>query len=49
VTLASVAYIRELTLNRSHTYALCCATGHVYVEKLWEKCNAHGLHLDVMI
>jgi hypothetical protein len=49
VTLVSVAYIRGLNLNRSCTYALCCAAGHVYVENPWEKGNAHGLQLDVMI
>jgi hypothetical protein len=49
VTLVLVAYIRGLALNRSRTYALCCATGCVYVEKPWEKDNAHGLELDVMI
>jgi hypothetical protein len=49
VTLVSVTYIRGLTLNRSRTYALCCAAGRVYVEKPWEKGNAHGLQLDVMI
>jgi hypothetical protein len=26
-----------------------CAAGHVYVVKPWEKGNAHGLQLDVMV
>jgi hypothetical protein len=49
VTVVTVTYIRRLTLNRSRTYALCCAAGHVYVVKPWEKGNAHGLQLDVMV
>jgi hypothetical protein len=49
VTVVTVVYIRCLTLNRSCTYTLCCAAGHVYVVKPWEKGNAHELQLDVMI
>jgi hypothetical protein len=49
VTMVSVAYIRRMTLNRSRTYASCCATDYVYVVKPWEKGNAHELQLDVMV
>jgi hypothetical protein len=49
VTVVTVMYICRLTLNRSCTYARCCATGRVYVVKPWEKGNAHGLQLDVMV
>jgi hypothetical protein len=38
-----------LTLNRSRTHALSCASSRMYVEKPWEKGNAHGLEFDVMI
>jgi hypothetical protein len=38
-----------LTLNRSHTHALSCATGRVSIEKPREKGNAHGLEFDVMV
>jgi hypothetical protein len=40
---------RVLTLNRSRTHALSCATSHVYVVKPWGKDNAHGLEFDVMV
>jgi hypothetical protein len=49
VRVVTVMYIRRLTLNRSRTYALCCAAVHIYVVKPWEKGNAHELQLDVMI
>jgi hypothetical protein len=49
MTLVSVMYIRGMTLNSSRTYALCCVAGRIYVENPWEKSNAHGLQLDVMI
>jgi hypothetical protein len=49
VTVVIVAYIRRLTLNRSRTYVSCCVAGRVYVVKPWEKDNAHGLQLDVMV
>jgi hypothetical protein len=45
----SQSYIHWLTLNRSRTYALCCAVGCVYVIKPWEKGNAHELHLDEIV
>jgi hypothetical protein len=38
-----------LTLNRSRTHVLSCATGRVSVVKPWEKGNAHGLEFDVMV
>jgi hypothetical protein len=44
-----VVWICVLTLNRSHTHALCCAEGLIYVVKPWEKGNAHGLEFDVML
>jgi hypothetical protein len=43
------ACTQMLTLNRSHTHVLSCATCYVYVEKPWEKGNAHGLEFDVMV
>jgi hypothetical protein len=49
VIVVSVTYIYAMTLTRSRTHVLCCAAGHVYVEKPWEKGNAHWLHLDVMV
>jgi hypothetical protein len=49
MTVVSVAYIRGLTLNRSHTYMSCCAAGRVYVVKPWEKGYAQGLQLIVMV
>jgi hypothetical protein len=49
VTVVTVMCIHMLTLNRSRTHALCCAAGHVYVVKPWEKGNAHGLEFDVMV
>jgi hypothetical protein len=49
VTVVTVTCIRVLTLNRSHTHALYCASGCVYVVKPWEKENAHGLEFDVMV
>jgi hypothetical protein len=49
VTMVTVMYIPKLTLNRSCTYVSCCATDNIYVVKPWEKCNAHELHLDVMV
>jgi hypothetical protein len=49
VTVVIVACICMLTLNRSRTHVLCCEAGHVYVEKPWEKGNAHGLDFDVMV
>jgi hypothetical protein len=45
----TVACTHMLTLNRSRTHALSCAAGCVYVEKPWEKGNAHGLEFDVMV
>jgi hypothetical protein len=41
--------IRVLTLNRSRTHALCCATGRAYVVNPWGKGNAHGLECYVMV
>jgi hypothetical protein len=38
-----------LTLTRSHTHVLSCAAGHVYIEKPWDKDNAHGLEFNVMV
>jgi hypothetical protein len=49
VTVVTVAHIRMLTLNRSHTHVLCCVVGHTYVVKPWGKVNAHGLEFDVMV
>jgi hypothetical protein len=49
VTVVTVTYIRRLTLNRLRTYMSCCAADCVYVVKPWEKGNAHGLQLDVMV
>jgi hypothetical protein len=49
VTVVTVTCIRMMTLTRSHTHALYCAAGRVYVVKPWEKGNAHGLEFDVMV
>jgi hypothetical protein len=49
VTMVSVTYIHRMTLNRSHTYASNCAIDHIYVVKPWEKVNAHGLQLDMLV
>jgi hypothetical protein len=49
MTVVSVAYIRGLTLNRSRTYARCCAAGRVHVVRPWEKDYAQGLQLDAMV
>jgi hypothetical protein len=38
-----------LSLNRSRTHSLNCATGRMSVEKPWENGNAHGLEFDVMV
>jgi hypothetical protein len=39
----------RVALNRSCTYTLYCAIGHVYVVKPWGKGNTHGLEFDVMV
>jgi hypothetical protein len=49
VTVVSVAYICRLILYRSCTYMSYCAEGRVHVVKPWEKGNAQGLQLDVMV
>jgi hypothetical protein len=49
VTMVSVAYICRLTLYRSHTHALCCVVGRIYVVKPKENGYAQGLQLDVMV
>ena len=49
VIVVSVTYIHRLTLNRSHTYVSGCAVECVYDVKPWEKFNALGLQLDVMV
>jgi hypothetical protein len=49
VTVVSVAYIHRISLNRSRTYVSSCAIDHIYVVKPWEKGNALGLYLNMMV
>ena len=49
VIVVIVTYPCVLTLNRSCTHALYCATGRIYVVNPWEKGNVHGLEFDVMV
>jgi hypothetical protein len=49
VIVVTIAYIRRLTLHRSHTHVLYCAAGRAYVVKPKENGYAQGLHIDVMV